>query len=161
MISANALSGAALKARIERDLQDLATGQRGAALHMRFADGLQPSNPSDGRLLQSLEAELPAKATLELGENGSIVVWLPRTTYQDVTTLARTLRSVGQQQRAPSANANHQFPTERAFAIGVLLIDHAAWEVEALLATTEVTSAMALIGGNHQIRFANQVRSHN
>ncbi len=159
MISADALNGAALKARISRDLGDLSPGQRGALIHVRFAQAINPSQPADQKLVRALEAELPAKAMLEAQDSGSVAVWVPRTSEVDATTIARVLRRIALQHKTPDDSAEHQFPTERQFALGVVLVDHPNWEHSALLGTAEVTSAMALLAGVHQVRFAQQIHA--
>lgn len=157
MNSVTALLNDTLSDRIDSELRDIRPGSPGALLHVRLQSASGKSISADSSLLERLEAEMPVKVSLDNRGLGGLVIWLPRTHRESAVTLARLIRTLVIQRPLQIEESATIDSGANACSIGLVTIAQNNWEADAIVATAEVTSAMAAIKKTNSICFADQV----
>lgn len=157
MNSVTAFLNDTLSERIESELRDIRPGSPSALLHVRLQSESGKSIAADSTLLERLEAEMPVKMCLDNRGQKGLVIWLPRTHRESALMLARLIRTLVIRQPLQVQKTATTVSAANACAIGIVTIAQNNWEADAIIATAEVTSAMAALKKTNSICFADQV----
>ncbi|MEM8983268.1 MAG: hypothetical protein AAGC71_09590 [Pseudomonadota bacterium] len=146
--------------KIRDDLDALRPGQQHAMCVVIVADVDADTEARAAQAIAAAIAELPAKAMTGQITANKLGIWLPRATRDEALTYARLLRAAiaraAYRVESESVLAPLDINGERSCAVGVVFANQNNWSTETLIATAEITAALAMNTKSGSIKIADQ-----
>ncbi len=135
---------------VQADIDQIRAGTTHAMIHIgNTSEELAPG------ILDKILRELPSKAITSSVKDGYLAIWISQTTKAQTSTVARLVRQI----LSPPAVGvkDPDAIVRKPCSIGIVYVNQCNWQSDVLMATAQITAALAALSGTNSIRVADQL----